>query len=323
MINDNIFLDSKYKFVWGIYALVNIENNKQYFGSSKNLHKRLLDHLNLLKKKKHNNFHLQNSFIKYGEDKFMIKIIKTFTNITEKELRDQETKYIQDNKTFLSKYGYNQTSVALGTSSDNFSEERRRKISESNKGRVAPNKGVRMKESQKKLLKKINSEKYGKFINVYSELGDFIEELPTVTETAIKYNCIKRDIIDCCKGRRSVVKHYIFRYKNKEHVKLSQNYEKNKTRSLGIFIIYNYDNNELIKIKYIKDLEKYFNVSQKHKYLQKLTKKCYNGEIVTYKNCNIKYINNALNSSDAIEELRQLSKKLTKGTIDDCANGEA
>lgn len=65
-------LDPKYKKIWGIYKIINLKNNKIYFGSSNNLYKRSADHFSALRKGKHENKHLQSAFNKYGEDSFTI-----------------------------------------------------------------------------------------------------------------------------------------------------------------------------------------------------------------------------------------------------------
>lgn len=60
----------------GIYKITNITNNKVYIGSSKSIYYRIRKHLSELKKGRHKNQYLQNSFNKYGEKSFRVEIVK-------------------------------------------------------------------------------------------------------------------------------------------------------------------------------------------------------------------------------------------------------
>lgn len=61
----------------GIYKIVNKTNGSYYVGSTKcAFAKRFSRHRKQLRDKKHFNAHLQNSFNKYGEDKFVFVIVK-------------------------------------------------------------------------------------------------------------------------------------------------------------------------------------------------------------------------------------------------------
>lgn len=82
---------SEYKS--GIYCLRNKINNKVYIGSAKNLHIRKNAHFNNLRKNKHENKRLQNSWNTYGKDNFEYFILCYIEN--EVELRHIEYLYIQ------------------------------------------------------------------------------------------------------------------------------------------------------------------------------------------------------------------------------------
>jgi len=75
----------------GIYAIVNITNNKFYIGSSKSIYYRTRRHLSDLRKDRHKNPILQNSFNKYGDESFKWVIIDI---CTENELQNLEKYYI-------------------------------------------------------------------------------------------------------------------------------------------------------------------------------------------------------------------------------------
>jgi group I intron endonuclease len=58
----------------GIYSIINKVNGKKYYGGSVDIQKRWNHHKNQLKKQKHPNIILQNSWNKYGENNFEFKI---------------------------------------------------------------------------------------------------------------------------------------------------------------------------------------------------------------------------------------------------------
>ncbi len=60
----------------GIYGIFNFLNGKLYIGSTNNLKSRLRQHKKGLKKQKHKNKYLQNSWNKYGESAFEFHVIE-------------------------------------------------------------------------------------------------------------------------------------------------------------------------------------------------------------------------------------------------------
>ena len=68
-----------------IYKIINLETNKYYLGSTKEINKRTLKHFNELRKNKHHCIHLQRAFNKYGEDNFKLEIIFECENYKDKE----------------------------------------------------------------------------------------------------------------------------------------------------------------------------------------------------------------------------------------------
>lgn len=97
----------KYKNVWGIYSITNLINNKKYIGSAINIYERLTQHYNELNKQKHFNKHLQQSWLKYGEDNFIFRIVEVCINIEYSDLLKKEDEYIKKYNTLDSNVGYN------------------------------------------------------------------------------------------------------------------------------------------------------------------------------------------------------------------------
>lgn len=58
-----------------VYRILNTETNKEYIGSTKDEIKREKQHFSRLKNNNHHCIHLQNSYNKYGKDKFIFEII--------------------------------------------------------------------------------------------------------------------------------------------------------------------------------------------------------------------------------------------------------
>ena len=60
----------------GIYAIYCVLSDRVYIGSSKNIYRRWKEHQNSLKKGKHCNFYLQDSWNKHGEKFFVFHILE-------------------------------------------------------------------------------------------------------------------------------------------------------------------------------------------------------------------------------------------------------
>ena len=310
---------------WGIYKILNIKNNKFYIGSSTNLRKRLYEHYRELTQGIHCNKHLQSSWIKYGKDGFkfqILKIIADTTNFTNKNLRDLETEYIIKTQCYTDSIGYNIIPGGIGTLNLHCSEEVRRKISKANKGKIAWNKGISMSKEQKEKLSESKIRSKGKFIDVYTIEGTFVETLNSISKVMEKYKVAKNTIIDQCKGRRCGKK-WIFKYHN-ELIENTRSYIKNKTYDEKLFYIYNLNRELLIKVKYKKDVVFYLkNSSKRNGSIERKLEQCVknNNPVCLYGNYIIEF-KNALNNSNIINVSRQLSKDDTEGISND-ANGEA
>lgn len=75
-----------------------------YIGSTKSLKSRKYKHFYQLKKGNHHSIHLQNSYNKYGKDKFAFYILERCTIDNRKE---RELYYINFNKSYKREFGYN------------------------------------------------------------------------------------------------------------------------------------------------------------------------------------------------------------------------
>lgn len=110
----------------GIYKITNTINGKIYIGQSTNIDIRKQHYFN---RHKIHNEHLQNSFKKYGKDKFTFEVVKC---CKEKYLDRFEKLYIRVYDTMNPEKGYNKESG--GHSNKHLSDETRKKMSECQKG---------------------------------------------------------------------------------------------------------------------------------------------------------------------------------------------
>jgi group I intron endonuclease len=99
------------EIISGIYCILNILNNKRYIGCSQHINRRWCHHKNNLRKNKHNNYYLQKSWNKYGEEYFNFYIIEECSKELLKEL---EVFYVEYYKSNNKNFGYNLTSGGDG-----------------------------------------------------------------------------------------------------------------------------------------------------------------------------------------------------------------
>lgn len=114
----------------GIYAIVNLANNKLYIGSAASLSNRKQKHLSDLNTGKHHNRYLQRVYNKYGKDYFIFKVVE----YSEKESLLEREQFWIDRFDFKNEL-YNLTPTAGSSLGCKRSDEFRRKISEANKGK--------------------------------------------------------------------------------------------------------------------------------------------------------------------------------------------
>lgn len=119
----------------GIYAIINIETNAKYIGQAFDVLARIKDHKLRLKRGADVKY-LQAAYDKYGEDKFKYEVLE----YCEKDKLDiLEQQYIKQFKSNIKPYGYNLTSGGQGSRHLVWTEESRKKLSESRKGKPLSN----------------------------------------------------------------------------------------------------------------------------------------------------------------------------------------
>lgn len=92
----------------GIYCIKNIVNNKVYVGKSKNIYKRIHQHLYDLKNNriKNENSYLLNSWIKYGNENFEYYVLE-FLEKDENLVKERELYWMNELNSLNKDFGYN------------------------------------------------------------------------------------------------------------------------------------------------------------------------------------------------------------------------
>jgi hypothetical protein len=172
----------------GIYMWLNVNNNKCYVGSSKNMIRRKSDHLKSLKNNNHHNGHLQKSFNKYGESSFTFIILEL---CNEEDLLTRELKWIELKKSTDRNFGYNMSLPKpsdVVKMSDALLEKKRRNTYKQHNIQIPYEEwktanieeAVRKKEKPKKKKRPI--------IQIDVKTGEFVEEYKTIVDCAKTLN---------------------------------------------------------------------------------------------------------------------------------------
>jgi group I intron endonuclease len=118
-----------------IYCAISPSNKKYYGKTVRSFNKRIWEH-----SRNQGNWAFSNALRKYGKNSFKWEIIEKYEfDLVEKlneVLNEREKYWIKKDKTNLKEFGYNMTDGGDGTSGHHyqFSEEHKKKLSESHKG---------------------------------------------------------------------------------------------------------------------------------------------------------------------------------------------
>lgn len=177
-----------------IYRIRNITTDQFYIGSAINFQKRKNKHIYHLRKGNHHSLYLQNSWNKYGEGDFVFEILVKCI----KEYLIKLEQWFLDNL----KPTYNMTNIAgknINTGRK-FSDEHKRKISESRRGTVIS-----------KIQKDKMAEVKKKSVLQYDKSGNFIKEWNSMKEAQDILGI--HGISNACLGRNKTAGGFIWKKK--------------------------------------------------------------------------------------------------------------
>ena len=217
----------------GIYCIENLINHKKYIGQSVDIPNRWSHHKNELNSNMHFNDYLQKSWNKYGADNFSFYVLE-YCAID--QLDNLEVYYIDLYSTLNRDSGYNLTSG--GSFNKKYSDETRRKISDSLKGhKVSAESRVKISENHADF----SGEKNGMYGRRHSESAKqkvglankgkisarrnlsnvYCIELETVFDDAAtagkQLNLDSGAILKCCRGERKTCGNYHWKFINLEN----------------------------------------------------------------------------------------------------------
>lgn len=173
MLKIEFIQEQKYRNYIGIYGIKNIINNKIYIGQTReSFIKRYWHHRCLLNNNHHDNPHLQNAWNKYGSDNFIFIVIEVVKDSS--LIDDLEIQYISYYK--RKNLSYNilnggqgkigvpnppETCKRIGEINrkrilgSKLSEETKRKMSQSRKGRYVPRSTDKLNEDNARTIKEM------------------------------------------------------------------------------------------------------------------------------------------------------------------------
>ena len=217
-------LNKKGEEVGIIYGWYNTKNGKWYIGQTIDEECRFKRHIyNAINKKDNSKFH--RALRKYGLDNWVYCVLED--NILRENLNLKEQEWIEYYDSYYS--GYNLTTG--GDTNCIFSEEVKRKISESRKGKSSWNKGISMNEESKKKLseslkgrvistetrKRMSESAKGgpkiKPVSKYDLNGNFIKTYSSIKEAIMENpKSSSSNIGAVCKGHRIQCGGFLWKY---------------------------------------------------------------------------------------------------------------
>jgi group I intron endonuclease len=196
----------------GVYKITNIITKEFYIGSSKRLDYRRWGHLHKLRKNKHKNRHLQDSYNQYGEQAFKFEILE----ITNENVLKQKEQYYLDTLN----PSFNICKNANSPAGIKHTEEAKINMRNAHIGKKLSKESIEKrtkkilgsKRSQETVLKMRKSAKTI-IVEQYDLKDNFIKEWHSISEAARYYKIKGSHISSCCKNKRKTCCGFKWRYK--------------------------------------------------------------------------------------------------------------
>lgn len=196
----------KKKYLYQIYKITNIINNKVYIGLTvQGAKKRYLHHL--YEARSNSTFPIHNSIRKYGEDKFRLEVIETVN--THEELKELEKFYISLYDSNNRQLGYNLTAGGDGTLGRFHSEETKAKIREKAINRI-PKESTKARMSESHCSIEALGLPPRKEIKVFCIKTNIYKIYRSLTRASKDLNIAKETILKYININNGIYKDYIF-----------------------------------------------------------------------------------------------------------------
>lgn len=204
----------------GIYMIQNKVNNKIYIGQAVDIEDRWKAHRSGLRGGYHPNKHLQNSWKRDGEENFEFTIL---LECKESQLNTFEEYYIFELMTYDPRVGYNNSyggnsgrpteeakrKMSESRKGKQLSEEHKRKLSEANKGKYCgeknPNYGKQLSEETKR---KISENMSKPVVQIDPTTNKIVKVWESAKEAGGQGGFTPSAITACCRGERKTHKGY-------------------------------------------------------------------------------------------------------------------
>lgn len=172
----------------GIYAIINLYNNKFYVGSTNNLAFRQRNHFNQLKRNYHDNPHLQRSYNKYGSSYFIMVLLEKVED--DLSLIEREQFWFDELDIGNPNISYNMLMIAGRTTGRITSEETKQKQSNWHMGKVISEESKKkMSKSKSKAIVQCTLD--GNFIQEW-ESGNFASKESDFIQVGISWCCLHK-----------------------------------------------------------------------------------------------------------------------------------
>lgn len=201
----------------GVYAILNILNNKKYVGSTKCFKERFAEHRSQLRRGNHKNIHLQNAYNKYGEEYFKFIILEECENIPN-TLNFIEQKWINSDG------DYNICPIANRRTYTKMPDWLKEKLRKINTGRIRTEqtrkrlsvalKGHKPSKQHLENQSKGRKGKGTKSVDQYDLNGNYITTFSSFVEAGEAMNGSYVSINKCCKGKLHSAFNFLWKYHN-------------------------------------------------------------------------------------------------------------
>lgn len=197
-------INDKFESLPGVYIMKNIINGKYYVGESLNVKIRMNGHLNCQTQL------ISKAIKKHGVENFEVSV-RYYPGLSKKELRVIETSLIKDYGSLVP-YGYNVCIGGTDKTGQKHSEETKKKISDSHKGKtVAQSTKDKISKNSYSRGRKGELSAVSKPVFVYKISGDFYKKFVSYRECSKELGIDPACIANVINGKQYQSQGFVFK----------------------------------------------------------------------------------------------------------------